>query len=201
MDQALFKDFQWRNESKAEFTADALVLHAPANSDYFYNTYVRAASETGPGITRNAPFFYTEVTGDFVLKAQVEHAFQYTYDAAAIMIMQDTLVWAKACFEQTEYNTHAIVSVVTNHISDDANGCNIRDNAVWLQAARAGNTFAFHYSEDGKQYYMARYFSLPMQPTLQVGLVPQSPVGKGGDRVFRHVSLESRTLKNIRAGI
>ncbi|MFD1174828.1 hypothetical protein ACFQ3W_00700 [Paenibacillus puldeungensis] len=41
-------------------------------------------------------------------------------------------VWAKACFELTDFSTHTVVSVVTNHMSNDANGCNIEGKAVWF---------------------------------------------------------------------
>ena len=200
MDQQLFKDFHWRNESKMRFENDALVLYAPPNSDYFYSRYVDTDPAKVSGVSYNAPFFHTKVTGDFVMRVQVSHDFLTTYDAASIMVMQDLKVWAKACFEKTDFDTHAVVSVVTDHISDDANGCNIQGNSVWLQAARVDTHFAFHYSLDGEQFDMMRYFSLPAGADVMVGLVPQSPAGKGGDRVYRNFSLHPITLQNLRAG-
>ena len=200
MDKEFFRDFRWLNESGAHFTDDALVLYAPENSDYFFSRYMETDPANTPGISFSAPFFYTKVTGDFVLRAQVSHDFLYTFDASSIMVMHDPLVWAKACFEKTDFGTHAAVSVVTNHISDDANGCNVKGNSLWLQAARVDNAFAFHYSEDGEHFYMMRYFSLPAGPDMMVGFVPQSPIGKGGERVYRNVSLIQKTVKNLRAG-
>ncbi len=44
------------------------------------------------------------------------------------MVLQDMAHWAKACFELTDFNMQAVVSVVTNGQSDDANGCNIEEN-------------------------------------------------------------------------
>lgn len=35
---------------------------------------------------------------------------------------------AKACFELTDFNIHAVVSAVIKEKSDDANGCNIENN-------------------------------------------------------------------------
>jgi len=55
--------------------------------------------------------FLTEVSGDFVLKVKVSHAFRDTYDSATVMIMKDFDVWAKSCFEKTDFGTHAVVSV------------------------------------------------------------------------------------------
>ncbi|MNI44691.1 hypothetical protein D3C73_990780 [compost metagenome] len=200
MQQSIFNDFKWINPSKATFVEDKLMIEAPAETDFFCNN--GAVSETGntPESLCNAPFYYTEVTGDFVMRVQVSHDFKDTYDSATIMVMQDFQVWAKACFEKTDYDTHAVVSVVTNHTSDDANGCNINGNTVWLQVARVNNAFSFHHSPDGIKFYMMRFFSLPVGQTLKVGLVAQAPTGQGGERIFQNFSLVHKTVKNIREG-
>ena len=84
--------------------------------------------------------------------------------------------------------------------SDDANGCNLEGNTAWLQVCRVGNNFAFHYSVDGENFYMMRYFHLPVEPTVKVGLLAQAPTGNGGIRVYEHLTIEKKTVKNIRAG-
>lgn len=200
MEKSVFDNFKWINESKADYVNDQLIIKAPARSDFFCNN--GAISETGitPETLCNAPFYYTEVTGDFVMRVQVFHEFKDTYDSATIMVMQDFQVWAKACFEKTDFDTHAVVSVVTNHTSDDANGCNIDGNTVWLQVARVDNAFSFHYSLDGKKFDMMRFFSLPVEKTIKVGLVAQAPTGKGGDRIYKNFSLQNKTVENIRYG-
>ena len=73
-------------------------------------------------------------------------------------------------------------------------------NEAWLQVCRVGNNFAFHYSVDGKQFYMMRYFHLPAESTIKVGLLAQAPTGKGGIRIYENLSVEKKTVKNIRAG-
>ena len=45
-----------------------------------------------------------------------------------------------------------------------------------------------------------RYFHLPVDPVVKVGLLAQAPVGDGGLRVYEHLSIENITVKNIRAG-
>ncbi|MGO4348552.1 DUF1349 domain-containing protein [Paenibacillus sp. MCAF9] len=201
MGKSIFDDFKWINESKATYENDKLIIEAPAESDFFCNN--GAVSETGitPENLCNAPFYYKEVTGDFVMRVQVSHDFRDTYDAATIMVMQDLQVWAKACFEQTDFGTHAVVSVVMNHHSDDANGCNINGNHVWLQVARVDNSFSFHYSLDGVKFDMMRFFSLPVDKTIKVGLVAQAPIGKGGERIFQNFSLTNTKVNNIRYGV
>lgn len=115
------------------------------------------------------------------------------------MVMVDNDNWAKSCFELTDFGTHAIVSVVTkNGASDDANGCNIDDSSVWLQVTRVGNSYAFHYSVDGENFYMSRFYSLPSSETVNVGLLAQSPTGNGGDRYYENLSIKNTTVKNIR---
>ncbi len=106
-------------------------------------------------------FFYTEVEGEFIIKARVYHDFIATYDA---------------------------------------NGVNVDGNEVWLQIARKNDVFAIHYSFDGIKFFMSRICSLPMQNRIKVGLVAQSPIGNGATMKFEHVSLEFKSLEDIRGG-
>lgn len=200
MNQTDFQNFKWLNESNIKFNEGKIVMHATSESDFFCNTSVVSEAGITPESLWNAPFYYTEVSGDFVMRVQVSHDFKDTYDLATIMVMQDFKVWAKACLEKTDFDTHAVVSVVTNHISDDANGCNIEGNTAWLQVARVDNSFSFHYSLDGKKFDMMRFFSLPVDKTIKVSLVAQAPIGEGGDRIFKNFSLENKTVENIRYG-
>ena len=193
--------FKWINKGTIRQTNLHIEIDAPAQSDFFCNN--GAVSEEGitPETLCNAPFYYTEVEGDFVMKVKVAHDFKDTYDSASIMVMIDMQNWAKACFEKTDFGTHAAVSVVTrNGESDDANGCNIDSNSVWLQITRVGNSFAFHFSEDGVTYYMMRFFNLAAGKTIQVGLLAQAPQGNGGIRTYENLTIEKKTVKNIRFG-
>jgi uncharacterized protein len=200
VDKTEFSNFKWINESKVIYEGNQLIINAPGESDFFCNNGAVSQEGITPESLTNAPFFYTEVSGDFVMSVKVSHEFKDTYDSATIMVMKDIQVWAKACFEKTDFNTHAVVSVVTNHTSDDANGSNIDGNTVWLKVARVGNSFSFHYSLDGKKFFMMRFFNLPVEKTVKVGLVAQAPTGKGGKRFFENFSLEQKTVKNIRYG-
>lgn len=200
MNPADFKDFRWLNESRAEFEGDKLTIYAPEKSDFFCNNGAVSDEGITPESLTNAPFFYKEVTGDFVMRARVQVDFKDVYDAACLMVMDNLDVWGKFCFEFTDFDTHAVVSVVTNHTSDDANGNNIEGDSVWMQVARVGQSFAFHYSLDGKQFFMVRFFNLPVGETIKAGFEAQAPTGTGGDRVYSDFSLEQRTVKNIRVG-
>ncbi len=194
-------EFKWINEGNVKTEESRIEIDAPAQSDFFCNN--GAISEEGitPETLCNAPFYYTEVAGDFVMKVKVSHDFKDTYDSSSVMVMKDMQNWAKACFEKTDFGTHAAVSVVTkNGESDDANGCNIEGNVAWLQVTRCGQSFAFHYSTDGENYYMMRFFNMSVGEVVKVGLLAQAPIGDGGVRIYENLTIEQVTVKNIRFG-
>ncbi|WP_459481402.1 DUF1349 domain-containing protein [Clostridium saccharoperbutylacetonicum] len=193
-------EFKWLNKSTITKEGKRIEIFAPKESDFFCNNGAVGDEGITPESLSNAPFYYTEVTGDFIMRVKVSHDFKDMYDSSSIMIMQDMTHWAKACFELTDFNTHAVVSVVTKDQSDDANGCNIDGNSVWLQVCHVGQSFAFHYSIDGDNYYMMRFFNLPAEKTLKVGLLAQAPTGSGGIRIYEDLTIEKRKVKNIRMG-
>lgn len=165
----------------------------PARVDYFQDP-------TGVLKKDDAPYLWLTATGDFVARAHVRPTFTTTWDAGALMVRADALHWAKLCYESTDLGTTAAVSVVTNDVSDDANGPNLSTPDLWLQMVRAGDVFGLHYSLDGTQWHMVRQFKLAMPSTIKVGLVAQCPAGPGTTIDFLSFSVESRTLKNLRSG-
>ena len=193
-------EFKWLNESEIVKKENKIEIMAPARTDFFCGSIDECEEGILPESLCNAPYYYTEVEGDFVLRVKVSHAFQDTYDSASVMVMKDLSCWAKACFELTDFGTHAAVSVVTKGDSDDANGCNLEGDTAWLQVCRVGNNFSFLYSVDGENFYMMRYFHLPADPVIKVGLLAQAPAGSGGIRIYEDLSIERKTVKNIRAG-
>lgn len=73
---------------------------ATPQSDFFCNSGSDAEEGITPASLCNAPYYYTEVEGDFVLKVKVSHEFRDIYDSASVMVMADMKNWAKACFEK-----------------------------------------------------------------------------------------------------
>jgi regulation of enolase protein 1 (concanavalin A-like superfamily) len=171
-----------------------LRIHAPAQTDFFQNP------NGDPG-RDSAPYLWLPVEGDFVAQARVQPAFASTYDAGALMVRHDERHWAKLCFESTDLGTRAAVSVVTNGVSDDANGADLDTDSLWLQIVRQGDLFGLHYSPDGQSWRMVRYFALPLPHQVKVGLVAQSPVGPGTAVDIHSFTVESRRVANMRAGI
>ncbi len=192
--------FSWMNESSVKEQDGTLILHAPAMTDLFNYGENLDASGLPEHSVQNAPYYYTRVEGDFVLTVKVALTFKSDYDACAVLLMKDKLNWGKLCFEKSDFNTKAVVSVVTKVHSDDANGVNVDTDEIWLRAVRVGHYFSFHYSLDGLAYFMTRLYFMPVEGPLMVGLVAQSPTGEGGPRFFSHLSIEKRTVLNLRKG-
>ena len=193
------QNWKWLNESQIIHEGDEVVIYAPAKTDWFNNPVPENGLLSAP--VANAPFFYTEVMGDFVFRAKVRPNFKSVYDACALMVIQDEKLWTKAAFEKSDFGTPAAVCVVTNGVSDDANGCNIAQDEVWLQIVRVGDVFCTHYSLDGERFDMVRLFHLPVEKTVKVGIEAQSPAGEGGLRFYSDITLEKKTVANLRAGI
>ena len=189
----------WLNESKAISVNQELAIQAPAHTDWFRNPIPTDGRLDAP--LSNAPVFFREVTGDFVFRARVRPNFKTVYDACALMVIQDDLHWTKLAFEKTDFGTTAAVCVVTDEVSDDANGCDIAQDEIWLQLIRRGDVFAAHYSPDGKDFRMVRVFRLPLAQTVRVGLEAQSPAGDGGIRFFSDITLEKKAVENLRRGV
>ncbi len=181
------------NNAKATMVNDKIMIKALPQTDFFVNP------ENGQ-VTANAQYVYKLIKGDFIMQAKVSHDFVYTYDACVLLAFDNEKKWAKACFEQTDFGTKAVVTVMTNGKSDDANGVNIEKNEVWLRLSRKGDVFAVHYSVDGTNFVMARLCSIPMNEEIKVGMVAQSPMGTGGNMTFEHFILETKSLTDIRKG-
>lgn len=194
-----FSNWKWLNQSQYVENKDEIIIYAPEKTDWFNNPVPENGVLSNP--VANAPFFYTEVSGDFVFRAKVCPHFRYTYDACALMVIQDEKLWAKAAFEKSDFGTTAAVCVATNQISDDANGCDIEQEHIWLQIVRVGDVFCTHYSLDGENFHMVRLFHLPVERCVKVGLEAQSPSGQGGFRYYSEITLEERTVSDLRAGI
>jgi regulation of enolase protein 1 (concanavalin A-like superfamily) len=191
------KGLNWTHPpAKWEVLEDGRVLiTSPAQVDYFQDP-------AGKHVKDDAPYLWMKVSGDFVAQAYVRPPNTRSGgDAAALLIRQDAQHWCKLCYEFTDLGNLAAVSVVTNGISDDANGADLAAPDLWLQACRVGDLFGFHYSLDGKKWRLMRYFKLALNDPVQVGLVAQCPGGPGTTVEWLEFSVEPRPVKNLREGV
>jgi uncharacterized protein len=146
----------------------------------------------------NFPFYYALIEGDFVIRCKVTPEFKATYDLGSIVIFDNIDKWIKFAFENADSGYPAMVSVVTNGISDDCNGEKIDINEIWMQAIRKDNNFALHYSIDKENWKMVRSFKLDMNKKVKVGFSAQSPIGDGCISKFEGIEIMDNNYTNIR---
>ena len=194
-DQLSIRELNWDNPPAhwEPLPGGGLRVNAPARADYFRDP-------GGKTVNDNAPFLWKLISGDFIARTHVRPTFASTYDSGVLMVRHDEHIWAKICFEKTDFGTTAAVSVVTHGVSDDANGVDLTATDLWLQMVRSGNVFGLHYSLDGETWRMVRLFRLDVPQTVKVGIVAQSPAGPGTTIDFLNFSIEARTIENPRTG-
>ena len=185
------EEFNWMNKSELKVEDDRFFIKSTPNSDFFCNPI-------DGKISSNASFLYKEIKGDFVINVRVKPVFKDTYDACAVFVYADENHWLKTAFEYTDLGTPSIVTVATNIYSDDANGVDIKEEAVFLQIIRKGDIFACHYSTDGKVYKMARILKLVVPDTIRAGVVAQSPTGAGNFMEFNSLNITQTLPEDIR---
>lgn len=191
--KTLSQGLSWINEpSEWEFGSNGeLKITAPPYGDFFRNPDRKSIKDT-------APFLYTSCKGDFILTTRLKVDMMEKADSGCLMLMADSRNWAKICYE-FPYKEKMIVSVVTKEISDDCISGKVGSLTPYLRMARAGNCFAFHYSEDAIDWKLVRYFGMEVPEELKVGVVAQSPHGNGCTTVFDFLEYSSEHLKNIRS--
>jgi hypothetical protein len=191
--QTLPAGFHWLNEpAKWSFSEEGLVVQAEPQTDFFRDP-------AGTAVKGSAHFLYTEQEGDFTLMTKVQVDMVDDYDAAVMMVMVDEENWAKLCYEYT-YKKPMIVSVVTQGVSDDCNSLAVPESGIYLRVTRFDDCFAFHYSYDAKWWEMVRYFRLPSNGPIKIGVVAQSPTGDGCEVKFANLDFSRTPIRDIRSG-
>lgn len=188
-------DLKWFNEAISFSIEDnSLTVIAEKGTDFFNNP------EDG-SITSTAPFFYKQVSGDFVAKALVRPDFSSMWNAVAIMVHIDDNHWIKFAFENSDATGQSIVSVVTKKVSDDANGAVLtRQDQVWLKLIRKDNVYSMHWSLDDVNYKMARLSAMPSADSVKIGIEAQCPVGESATHQIHYFGLEKTTVRDLRKG-
>ena len=191
MDSGCFKTFQWQNPCDHTLTGATLIMEAHPHSDW-----IVSPSGTPPRL--DAAFYYTESADDFILTATVSHPFAARYDACALAVVYDDTHWGKICYEYSDAATRCIATVITNGVSDEANGDDLDAASVRLRLMRKGDLFAMFFAQEDGSFKMARYFSMPALRPVKLGLIAQSPLGEGGVFTFDQIDLAFRTPHDIR---
>ncbi|MFH9726355.1 DUF1349 domain-containing protein [Streptomyces sp. NPDC017254] len=139
----------------------------------------------------------TPPEGDWQFSARLRVGFRSAWDAGALVVRSDDDHWAKLNFEQAPDGTPSVFSVVTRGRSDDAVGCPVAGDALWLRVSRIGEGFAFHVSDDGDFWRLVRQFALEGPRPLRIGIEVQSPVGEGCRVRFDDIRLTPTSLAHL----
>ncbi|MTK54461.1 DUF1349 domain-containing protein [Paludibacter sp.] len=166
---------------------------APANTDLFVM----------PGFSVNkSPRLVFRPDSDFILTAKITPEFKSKWDAGVLMIYNDSVHFAKFCFEADFKGQPRVVSVVCNDISDDCNSMAVNSKWVYyrITGSTKSNTFVIYYSENGKSWFPIRGFKLDKTDNLRIGFSAQSPSGKECSVDFEEICLQERKLKDFWKG-
>jgi hypothetical protein len=189
-------EFQWKNRPldwKVE-PGNSLTIIAGEGTDWFIDPAGTYTQDSAPSALFLPP------DENFLLSAKVAVGFASAFDAGVLQVRERDDLWAKLCFEYSPQRQPMIVSVVTREVSDDCNSVPIEGQEVYLRIARSAQTFAFHYSQDGRYWHLVRYFTLGKLDNLRVGFSSQSPTGQQCGVVFSEISYRPGTLKDNRSG-
>lgn len=181
---------------KIEITGDTMKFVAGPQTDYF-------RSPDGSVVNSSAVIF-TEIdnTKPFTFTAKVTPQFTEagTYSAGVLYAYENDTHCQKLCFEQSEDGLHRIVTVRTNGTSDDNNHQIISGKYVYMRLSSDGTTLGSYYSEDGKEWHMARLYKNDFPEKLLLGISSQSPKDDGHTCYFSEVSLVDRATTDFRNG-
>ncbi len=171
---------------------NGFLLTANPKTDFIckYKEYIRD----------EAAFYYTEQSGDFTFSAQVKTMGNGNYDASFLMVREGTDRWIKLAVELGVDGTYNVVSVITDHWSDDANGELIGDNKCFLRITRKKDFWGLHYSLDGSKWRFVRAFGLKLNEKVMVGFGIQAPVGEDCRGEVSAITLSGERVKNFRDG-
>src|SRR3954469_4686316 len=147
-----------------------------------------------------APRLMTAVDGDFQLSAYVKPDLQATFDAGALVLHAADDRWVKLALERSPQGQAMVVSVVTDGLSDDANGRVVTGDGVWLRISRIGAACALHASDDGVRWDLVRHFPFTAPDGLTAGFSAQSPTGEGCAAPFDGLDFAAETLAGLRDG-
>lgn len=187
---AISKKLFWENKPvNWSFQHQTLTIQAGAKTDMFRDPNVTYNTD-------NAPKLLFQPDSNFILTAAIEQSFANKWDGGAIVLKVDSLRWVKFCLEKDYTGAKRIVSVVTNHVSDDANSIAIYGNKAFFKMAKAGNVLTLYVSIDGKKWLLIRHIQMDIPEKFSVGFLAQSPTGQSCTVRFTNIQYAAKKLKD-----
>ncbi|MEH6407661.1 MAG: DUF1349 domain-containing protein [Leeuwenhoekiella sp.] len=167
-------------------------LEANPNTDFIckYEAYIKDS----------AALYYQTQDGDFTIKAKLTSKGSTAFDAAFLMVRQDSAKWIKLAVELGVDKKYNVVSVITNKWSDDANGELLEGNSCWLRITRKKDFFGLHYSLDGNLWRFVRAFGMKMAKSTFIGFGIQAPKGDSCSAIVEEWAVTNIPIENFRDG-
>jgi len=176
--KSLLARMKWLNEpAQAKLSGGEFLVTTKAKTDFWRKTFYDY-------VTDNGHFFFLPVAGDFMFESRVAGKYAALYDQAGLMVRIDPANWLKCGLELVDGIGHASV-VVTRDFSDWSTVRGIATNIpLWWRIVRKGSSLEVLYSLDGKNFISTRLGYLPLQATVDTGIMCCSPEGPGFESNF-----------------
>jgi uncharacterized protein len=181
--KSLLAKMKWFNEpASAKQSGDQFVVTTKPKTDFWRKTLYDY-------VTDNGHFFSLPITGDFTFESRIAGKYAALYDQAGLMVRIDSSNWLKCGLELVDGIGHASV-VVTREFSDwsTVRGITTKDPLRW-RIVRKGSSLEVLYSLDGKNFISTRLGYLPLQATVDTGIMCCSPEGAGFECTFDEIRL------------
>jgi regulation of enolase protein 1 (concanavalin A-like superfamily) len=182
-DKSLFARMKWFNEpASAKQSGEKIIVTTKAKTDFWRKTFYGY-------VTDNGHFFFLPVAGDFTFESRVAGKYAALYDQAGLMVRIDSGNWLKCGLELVDVIGHASV-VVTRDFSDWSTVRGITTNdPIWWRIVCKGSSLEVLYSLDGKNFTSTRLGYLPLQASMDTGIMCCSPEGAGFECTFDEIRL------------
>jgi uncharacterized protein len=181
--KALLAKMKWFNEpASAKQSGDQFIVTTKTKTDFWRKTFYDY-------VTDNGHFFFLPVTGDFTFESRVGGKYSALYDQAGLMVRIDANNWLKCGLELVDGIRHASV-VVTRDFSDWSTVRGITTkNPLWWRMVRKGLSLEVLYSLVSKNFTSTRLGYLPLQASVDAGIMCCSPEGAGFESTFDQIRL------------
>jgi len=181
--KALLARMKWFNDpASSKQVGDQLGVTTKPKTDFWRKTFYDY-------VTDNGHMFFLPVAGDFTFECRVAGKYAALYDQAGLMVRIDSSNWLKCGLELVDGIGHASV-VVTREYSDwsTVRGITTKEAITW-RMVRKGSSLEVLYSLDGKNYISTRLGYLPLQASVDTGIMCASPEGGGFECTFDEIRL------------
>lgn len=163
----------WFNEPEEwKIENDVLEMHVTPKTDFWRISHYGFTVD-------DAPFYFTEVGGEFESKLKIEGGYRERFDQAGLMIRLDHENYIKAGIEYVDGKFN--LSVVVTHQTSDWSVIELEKpvKEIWIKAIRRLDAVEVYYSFDNREYKMMRNAWLSANHPVRVGMFAASPDGCG----------------------